>query len=201
MSERRRENAGELAGLVGDLAGTVEELQGELTAGRSPRGPPTPRDLARFTSEVTIPTIILALETNIRALTLLQRALRFAAGERPSAGKSGGEARERAEQLGRETLAGLDGALADLQDALAGRPADDPARELLTEARTLRADIDDRLAADANPGEDGVGAGTDGSTEPTVDIDVESELQSIKDDVQDESEGENGDGDGDGPRE
>jgi len=187
MSERRRDDAREAAGLVGDLAGTVEELQAELTGDGPPRRPPTPRDLARFTSEVTIPAIILALETNVRALKLFQRALRLAAGERPSTGKTGGEARERAEELGRETLARLDDALADLQEALAGRPPDDPARELLADARTLRGEIDDRLAASGRAGDDPV-AGTDVPGERGVDIDVESELQSIKDDVKDDGD-------------
>ncbi len=194
MSERHRDEAREAAGLVGDLAGTVEELQEELAGSGSQGGLLTPRGLARFTSEVTIPAIILALETNVRALELLQRALRLAAGERLSVGGTGSEARERAEELGRETLARLDDALADLQEALAGRPPDDPARELLAEARTLRGEIDDRLATGGGQAAGDAEAGTDAPAERGVDIDVESELQSIKDDVRD---GEDGDGDGD----
>ncbi|PSQ58476.1 MAG: hypothetical protein BRD23_06825 [Halobacteriales archaeon SW_9_67_25] len=183
MSDRPRDDTRDAAASVGELARTVEELQGEL-AGTSPRrGLPTPRALARFTSEVTIPAIVLALETNVRALKLLQRALRLAAGEGPATGGRGGEARQRAEELGRETLARLDDALADLQEALAERPPEDPARELLAEARRLRADIDDRLATDG-PGEDTVaGADQSGPRDRGVDIDVESELQSIKDDL------------------
>jgi len=170
MSEPRDD----LPRLVGNLAETVQRLQSELEPDRRPLGPPTPADLVRFTSEVTIPAIVLALETNIRALKLLQRTLRLASG-RERAGGGTGEARDRAAALGRATLSRLDDALADLQTALEGRPPDDEARDLLAEARDLRAEIDDRLA----------GGTTDGGAGGTVDIDVESELRSIKDDLDD----------------
>jgi len=196
MSEKSPDGAGDVAGQVGDLARTVEELQRELTTeGRPPLRPPTPRELARFTSEVTIPAIVLALETNVRVLKLLQRTLRLAAGEDPGAGGGAGRARKQAEKLGRRTLSQLDDALADLQDALAGRPPEDPARELLEEARTLRADIDDRLATADGSARSDAESSPDLESDPRdrgVDIDVESELQSIKDDIDDE------DGDGDG---
>ncbi len=183
MSDRRRDASGDVSGLIGDLARTVEELQTELEPdGRPPLRPPTPRELARFTSEVTIPAIVLALETNVRVLKLLQRALRLAAGEDPRAGESA-PARERAQALGRRTLTRLDDLLADLQQALDERPPDDPARELLAEARSLRTEIDDRLAAAEADQHDT--DGTQPSPENRVDIDVESELQSIKDDLDD----------------
>lgn len=197
MSDSRRD-ARDVSALVGDLARTVEELQSDLEPdGRPPLRPPTPRDLARFTTEVTIPAIVLALETNVRVLKLLQRTLRLAAGEDPGTGE-GTRARERAEAVGRRTLARLDDALADLQSALDGRPPDDPARELLDEARALRAEIDDRLGAtdpaDGRP-EDRPGDGPAGPSgdRAGVDIDVESELRSIKDDID-----EDGDDDGTG---
>ena len=169
--------------MVGDLARTVEELQAEVGPGRGPPlRPPAPRDLARFTSEVTIPAIVLALETNVRALKLLQRALRLAAGDEPRPGRGRSAARERAEELGRQTLARLDDALADLQAALEGRPPEDPARELLDEARSLRAEIDERMAApESDLSADRPAGG--------VDVDVESELQSIKDDLDDDGDG------------
>lgn len=197
MSERRRDDTRDAAGLVGDLAGTVEELQGELAGETGQRRTPTPRDLARFTSEVTIPAIVLVLETNVRALKLFQRALRLATGQTVSTEQSSAKARERAEALGRETLTRLDDALADLQESLAGRPPDDPARELLAEARTLRQEIDERLAAGGRPGEDETVQGTDRPGQRGVDIDVESELQSIKDDIKDDSGGDNGRDNGD----
>ncbi|MFB6232870.1 MAG: hypothetical protein ABEH61_01290, partial [Haloarculaceae archaeon] len=186
MSDSRRDTAGEVSGLVGDLARTVEELQTELEpGGRSPLRPPTPRELARFTSEVTIPAIVLALETNVRVLKLLQRSLRLAAGEEPRSGTTT-QARERAEALGRRTLSRFDDVLADLQSALEGRPPEDPARELLAEARTLRAEIDDRLATAEPDRQDGaLDDGMDSGATDGVDVDVESELQSIKDDLDD----------------
>jgi len=190
MSDSRRDSPRDVSALVGDLARTIEELQSDLEPdARPPLRPPSPRDLARFTSEVTIPAIVLALETNVRVLKLLQRALRLAAGEDPRSGETT-QARERAEAIGRRSLSRLDDVLADLQNALDRRPPDDPARELLDEARTLRADIDDRLQAantDAARTDDQSG---DSPVEPSedqsgVDIDVESELQSIKDDIED----------------
>jgi hypothetical protein len=196
MSDSRRD-ARDVSALVGDLARTVEELQSDLEPDRRPPlRPPTPRDLARFTSEVTIPAIVLALETNVRVLKLLQRTLRLAAGEDPGTGETA-RTRERAEAVGRRTLARLDDALADLQSALDGRPPDDPARELLDEARALRVEIDDRLQAtdadigrpDGRPGDGPAGPFGDRAS---VDIDVESELRSIKDDIEDGNDEDTG---------
>jgi hypothetical protein len=184
-----------MSGLVGDLVQAVEELQSELdSGGRSPLRPPTPRELARFTSEVTIPAIVLALETNVRVLKLLQRTLRLASGADPGTSSTTG-ARERAEAAGRSTLSRLDDLLADLQSALEKRPSDDPARELLDEAQSLRVELDDRLAAAGgdNEGEQARPGGGDGSTSgdgTEVDVDIESELRSIKDDVDGDDDGD-----------
>jgi hypothetical protein len=201
----------DLPDLVGELARTTEQLRDELEAetGGSMR-PPKPGELVRFTSEVTIPAIVLLLETNVRALRLLQRTLRFAQGRAEQPETSRGQARKRAEDLGRETLGRLDSALVDLQEALSGRPADDDTRELLEEARDLRSQVESRLEAaagemDGSPpegaepmaedndqpaegtdlpigGEDSAGDGEE------VPVDVDAELQSIKDDVDDDSD-------------
>ena len=184
MSDNRQD----LPRQVGELARAVEELGSELEpGGRPPLRPPTPRELTRFTSEVTIPAIVLALETNVRALKLLQRTLRLATdGPRTGEG-TGHEARERAEAVGRRTLARLDAAFADLQAALEGRPPDDPARELLEEARSIQRDIEEQLATDSG-GVAGQGVtARDRTDRDVVEVDVESELQSIKDDVEDGS--------------
>jgi len=178
----------DVARLAADLSRSLRDLQRELEPRRGPR-PPTPRELLRFTDEVAIPAVILLLETNVRALELLQRAIRLADG-----GESGGTdaaVRTRAAELSRTTLARLDAALADVQDAIEGRPADDDARALLDEARTLRAEIDDRLGADA----------PDGPTDETretreVPVDVEAELRSIRDEVDGDDGGDEGAGDG-----
>ncbi|MFB6189289.1 MAG: hypothetical protein ABEI57_05350 [Halapricum sp.] len=168
------------------LTETLERLQGELERERrsplAPR-PPTFSELRRFTSEVAIPGLVLLLETNVRALKLLQRTLRMA----DERGESATAASERASEIGSIALARLDETLADVQSALAGEPTDSEARDLLEEARTLRADIEDRLAEqDGEPIETG----------PSVD--VEAELQSIKDQVDDE-DGTDDSGDGTNP--
>jgi hypothetical protein len=78
-------------------------------------------------------------------------------------------------------LSGLDDALTDLQAAFEGQPTDEDARELLTEARELRATLEDRLADSETNGE--APEGTD------VSVDVDAELRSLKDDIDDISDG------------
>lgn len=176
----------DLTRLVGDLARAVQDLQSELEPDRRlPLRPPTPRELTQFTTEVTIPALILVLETNVRALQLLQRTLRLVDGSEVT---DSPDARERVESLGRTTLNRLDDALADLQEALESRPPDDDARRLLDEARDLRDEIDARLAADSSPPESASPDDVIPADDDQVDIDVESELQSIKDDIDDPDE-------------
>jgi hypothetical protein len=167
----------ELSELVGELRTVVEELQTELESARGPPRLPTPRRLAEFTSEVTIPAVILVLETNVRALRLVQRALRLAEGREDTEDTS---ARARATDLGRATLSRLDDALTDLGSALEGSDTNGEARDLLEEVRDLQSDIEARL--EANP------TGTEQAASPGgVDIDVDAELQSLKDDIGDGS--------------
>lgn len=186
----------DLTALITDLVTTLQDLETEVeptTESGLPR-PPTPGELLRFTSDVTIPAVILILKTNIEALKLLRRALRMAEGRPTSTGSAGSEVRQRASDLSRATLARLDGALTDLQRAVEGTPEDEEARELIQEAQQLRAQIQDRLADETgdNPAET--------APEPTdVPVDVDAELRSIKDDI-DGTDGnntgnENGDGD------
>ncbi|WP_302080800.1 DUF7547 family protein [Salinibaculum rarum] len=167
----------ELSALLSELTASLEQLQDELDPARGPLRPPTPRQLAQFTSEVTIPAIVLVLETNVRALRLVQRALRIAEGREATPGSS--QARQRATDLGRATLSRLDEALSDLGSALESRPPDDEARELLEEVRDLQSEVDDRLE-------------TTSTDRDAVDIDVDAELQSLKDDV-DDSDSHGGD--------
>ena len=179
----------DIPALLSELVGTLQDLQTEVEP-RTERGrprPPTPGELLRFTSDVTIPAAILVLKTNIEALKLLRRALRLADG-RPATASSGGGVQERATQLSLATLARLDDALADLQGAVEGRPPDAEARELLTEARELRTALAEQLA------ESEAGDGTDADAVEATDVpvDVDAELRSIKDDIDDVS-GENGD--------
>lgn len=171
----------DVSALLAELVTTLQDLQREVeprTEGGRPR-PPTPEELIRFTSDVTIPAAILILKTNIEALKLLRRALRLAEG-RPATASTGPGVQERATQLSRATLARLDDALSDLQGAIEGEPPDAEARELLTEARDLRESLADELAESqsANSGDPGNAEGTE------VPVDVDAELRSIKDDIE-----------------
>ena len=72
-----RDSGEDLSRLVAELVTTLEDLEDELEpSDERPLRPPTPGELRRFTSDVAIPGLILILESNIRALRLLQRALR-----------------------------------------------------------------------------------------------------------------------------
>lgn len=181
--------------LLADLTRELRRLQREVEPDRRNLG----RDLARLTSEVAIPALILLLKTNIQMLELLRRTIRIAEGRDPHPERTTPEVRERAERLGHVTLARLDDVLADLQTAVEGRPDDDRSQQLIREARDIRQQIQDELDVDGDSDVDG------GPTE-TVDIDVEAELRALKDDLDDgdpdtgegSEAGESGAGDGDG---
>jgi hypothetical protein len=167
----------QLAARIEELTETVETLERELRRprrGRRRLGPPRAEDLRRFTAEVAIPGTVLLLEANVRALKLLQRTLR-AADDRDAAGEGTRELARQAGDVGSTALARLEDALADVQSALEGEPPDGEARELLAEARELRADVQSQL--DGTPADD---------TPDRPEVDVESELQSIKDQMEDD---------------
>ncbi|PSP85501.1 hypothetical protein BRC96_01855 [Halobacteriales archaeon QS_6_64_34] len=173
----------DVSALLAELVRTLQDLQREVeprTEQGRPR-PPTPEELIRFTSDVTIPAAILVLKTNIEALKLLRRALRLAGGRPPTETRSGG-VQERATQLSRATLARLDDALSDLQGAVEGQPPDAEARELLIEARQLRESLAERLA-------ESQATNSDDAEVTEVPVDVDAELRSIKDDIEDVSDG------------
>ncbi|WP_254837705.1 DUF7547 family protein [Natronomonas marina] len=204
----------DLQASVRELSATLEELRAEL------RGPPTgplglprppkPGELLRLTEEYTIPALVSVLETNIRLLELLAAALRVADG-RPLAESSGSDAladvgerslegvRRGGEGLAaasRATLQRLDDALADLENAAAGEPAENPeVRQLLSEARNLRAEVDEGLAAASKDRPDS----TETDHEP-VDIDVDEELETLRRQVDgpDDEPGDGGDETGNG---
>ncbi|MBV0922972.1 hypothetical protein KTS45_02065 [Halomicroarcula limicola] len=196
----------DVTALLTDLVRTLRKLETEVeptTESGVPR-PPTPSELLRFTSDVTIPAAILVLQTNIEALKLLRRALRMADGRPATSESATDEVRQRATRLSRVTLSRLDDALTDLQGAMEGRPQDEEARELLDEARRLRADLDDRLAerpeGNRNGGtsDDPSDDTADEADEVDVPVDVDAELKSIKDDIDgvdetgDDEEGDDG---------
>lgn len=186
----------ELRELLAELTTTLRELEEEVERGR-PRGPrlPTANELARFTSEVAIPGLILLLRTNVRALQLLRRALRLADGREPSPDGAVTEARSRAEDVGRASLSQLDDVLTDLQSALEGRSENEQATELLDRARDLREEVQDELAED---GTAQAQTGANQSGADAVGIDIESELQSLKDNIDEADDSRDNDGTDDG---
>lgn len=178
--------------LLTDLTRSLQELQTEIEPDRRLR-PPTPGQLSRFTSEVAIPGLILILETNIRVLKLLQRAIRLADGTETGGNGSVSKTRERAEKLSRTTLSQLESTLSEVQSAVEDRPDNEETERLLSEARNLRDQIQEELQTRNE--QDGTTAETDETDEPTdpVDIDVEAELKTIKDNLEDVEDGTNGD--------
>lgn len=203
----------ELADAATELAETLEDIRGELQ--QPPQGPlgiprpPTPGELLRFTEQYTIPTLIALLETSIRVLELLAATIRIADG-RPLDGAGGEtlrdlgrEGEDRLAAVSRSTLEKLDDALAELQSAAAGG---DPGSEnpelqrLLGQARELRGEVDARLdeaiegssgnALDAQREIDEkseTGEIPEAEDEP-IDIDVDAELESIKQDVDEDDD-------------
>lgn len=195
----------ELAALADELADVLRELRDELRANRRQRGrrsdgiqidlpsPPSPGELLTFTDEQLIPAAIAILEANIRALELLQGAIRLARPDR--AGEHASSVRSGAESLSRSTLERLDDVLVDLQEtAEGGLPPDSEARDVVTEARRLRDEIDAALAERTDEqgpdsGDDEAGQDEENEGErdpfgfeepPEVDVDVEGELESIR---------------------
>lgn len=178
-----RGSDGDVARQVSTLIDTLQALQRELEPGDRRRlRPPTLDELLRFTSDVAIPAAILVLETNVRVLQLLQRTLRMAEGHDGPSGDPGSRLQERAAALSRETLAQLDRTLDELTSAAEGQPGDQEFRRLLDQAKELRAEIDATLA-DVTTGDGQRDSLTDASD--PVDIDIEAELDAIKQDIDD----------------
>lgn len=186
---------------VDDLQRSLEELRREIEP-RPPRGPgglprpPTPGELVRFADQQAIPTAIAVLEANIRALELLQGAMRLADSGR-AAGEEADRTRERAEDLSRRSLDRLDAVLDDLQEATRADtlPPEGEARDILEEARTLREELRggiDGAERDRHHNREQA-RDTEFDTSESVTIDVEDELDSIRAELDDENEGdENG---------
>ncbi|QSG12000.1 Uncharacterized protein HSBGL_1583 [Halapricum desulfuricans] len=160
----------ELTRTVARLRDQLEREQRPLVAPRPPRAD----ELRQFTSEIAIPGAILLLETNVRALRLFQRTIRLADGVDTQDG--GDSVSQRAERAGSKALSRLESALEDVQSALDSQPPDSEARNLLEDARRLQSELEDRLDETDEPIETG----------PSVD--VESELESIKDQVENDDD-------------
>jgi hypothetical protein len=154
-----RDEDDELAVLLADLERTLTDLREAIDedVGRGRRRPPTPGEILRFTEEYTIPTLIALLEATVRSLELLRAVLRLAG---PGA-TTGERLRERSRADDAPDVATLRNALGDLRAALTGAdlPADSEAGAVLSDARTLTEEIDDRLA-DASGRDRRTGSGT-----------------------------------------
>lgn len=183
----------DLTRLIRDLTRELQRLQRELEPDRRGRFP-TPRELSRFTSEVAIPGVILLLETQIRVLQILRRTLRLAEGRDPSGERdrpSGAQVRDRAEQLGETALLRLGETLGEIERSLDQSTGHEDAQELLTEAQTLQRRIREELAADTETGEnvaDEIAMDDGSGPTDSVQIDVEAELESLKENVENDEQ-------------
>ncbi|SFB95336.1 hypothetical protein SAMN05444422_103217 [Halobiforma haloterrestris] len=147
----------ELAEAIRELTRTVDELRRELESSSSRRGsprpslrPPTPRELLAFTDEVALPAALAVLKASVRALESFQRGLELVRTEREvrdRADEASTVAGDRAASLRETTLTQLDTVLGQLQRAASegALPADEEASDLLSEARALRDEVDERL--------------------------------------------------------
>jgi hypothetical protein len=213
---------------IAELEERIEELSGELRSPPDgpfglPR-PPTPGEVLDFVDDHAIPTTIAILEANIRALRALRGAinlLRRAEKQDPTGRAE--DLRDRTDSIARDAVGELDRAVSDLTTALEGDelPDDEEARSVLQEIRSVRDEISDALTSERTPDdrpddapdssaggngdeETGDNDGTDESAgedpgDGGVEIDVESELKSIKDEMSgDTPPGDRPSGNGDG---
>jgi len=173
--------------LLRDLARELQVLKRELD--REERAElSTRQQLSQFTSEVAIPGLILLLETNIRALKLLRRTIRLTEGRRPESQSSpSGEVRRRADELGAQALSRLDDTLARVQSSLEDTGANDDLKQLLEEARQLQETVSQQLETEeaTNPGPDGTLRSEETVDSDATSIDVDAELQTLKDNLDD----------------
>ncbi|WP_254768358.1 DUF7547 family protein [Salinilacihabitans rarus] len=211
----------DLAEAVRELSETLRELRRELERegreGRERRRgrpfrfrPPRPEDLLRFADDVALPTLIALLEATLRSLEAFQRGLALVRRERRARDRTRETAettRARADELGERALDQLDVALSELQRALSGEGADVPddrARDLLVDARELRDEVDRRLrdaTAGPEPGDERGRAieiedGSDDADETEADpsVDVDAELETLRERYGPEEDAEGGEG-------
>jgi hypothetical protein len=208
----------DLSTTLADLQDVLADERGGSRSRRQRRSRlPSPDRFLRFTEEHTIPTLISLLETNIRALELFGGLLRLINGrddrQRSGTNPFGGD--RRVQRTGRRTLDAVDSALSDLQGAMEGEPTDSEARSLLDDARSLRGEIDDRLSDPSATREqtqsddsdhsdrsndrenngavsidvtDGESDASDDNQNPDDEVNVDDELETIKQNIQDDDE-------------
>ncbi|WP_256422790.1 DUF7547 family protein [Halobellus rarus] len=125
--------------------------------------PPSLSELFRFTEQYTLPTLIATLEAAIQSLELLRGVLRLADPERSAFDQEARTSRSAATRMtdgvagvgrdavtgvGRGAVTGVERALSELQTALSESdlPEDEPASDLLEDARRLSEEVSERLS-------------------------------------------------------
>ncbi len=173
-----REGPDDLEARLDRLEATLEELRDtvlddeRVRSGRRAAKPAAETAL-RLTERLALPAAVAALEANVRALTFVQDRLRELE-ERDRTGEAPLEPSRVSERM----LDRLDDALGGMERAIedSSLPQNAEARRLLERARELNADVRDRVQE---------AGGADEESE-AVTIDVEAELDQLKDDVADE---------------
>ena len=217
------ERLDELEDVLGELRRDLKETERDR---RGPPRPPSLSDLVRFTEQYTIPTVIALLETTIKSLELLRGTLRLADPGRSVAGDAD-ETADRLADVRDGASAGLARSLSDLRTALseADLPEEAASRSIIADARDLTAEIESRIEegrreADAarrgdrrddpstagrgiridvtDPdGDSGEAADDEPEDDPAPEVDVESELESIKRQIDGDAADDEPDADGD----
>ena len=230
MSDRRDADSGpdservdEIADAAEDLARSLRDLRGEIEDDRrrgrgdrrprrrrdrrdrrGPLGlprPPSPREVLQFADEFAIPALIALLEANIKLLEGVRAVLRAAEGVDRARDRGAG-ARDRAADVRDTTLDRLEDALGDLQTALREGPLPDDgtAGDLLTDVREVRRRIDDEMRESRDRAASIEVDREDDDPEGGVEIDVDAELESIREQhADDEDDGDDGDDTDDDP--
>ncbi|OYR75377.1 DUF7547 family protein [Halorubrum ezzemoulense] len=203
------ERLDELEDVLGELRADLRESERDR---RGPPRPPRLSELVRFTEQYTIPTVIALLETTIKSLELLRGTLRLADPGRSVAEGAEG-AGDRLADVRDGATAGLSRSLSELRTALSEADLPEDAASRAARDRRLggdpdgdrnarsRGDAEERSdrggganpvridvtepgesddASDEAPGEGD--ASGDAADEPP-EVDVESELESIKQQV------------------
>lgn len=157
------------------LEATLEELRDAIVrderidAGRRAARPAAERAL-RLTERLAISGAVAALEANVRMLEFLQERLE---------GTQTREARGTTTDVSDRLLERLDDALVRMEDAIAAAdlPRNADARRLLERARDLNDEVRGRVGA-SDPAPSGPSV---------VEIDVEEELDQLREDVEEDS--------------
>lgn len=162
------------------LEDTLEELRDaverddRVETGRRRPGKQPGETALRLTERLVVPAAVAALEANVRVLTFVQERLRELEQRDPG---------EAPAEISEQVLDRLDDALVRMEDAIAEAdlPANAEARQLLERARDLNEEVRERVG-DAGPDRP--------SGDDVVTIDVEAELDQVKDEVEGEDDEE-----------